>query len=358
MRATELLQEMIVKHKSEDSNWVIAFKDGIWLMDDETESVEALEIWDTIFKSIGEQIDTNDFEDIYSIIEHIKESRPDVIVAQINMDNKEIHYDMISSVQHPITSKLFKKVVKQLGINVVNGMSLYGDEEDTTAFYPENMRGGLPDTVYHGTTIDVLLKVLKKGLVPQDSGNWEDQNIHTPDVIFFAVDAALPEFHATRRAESINGIPVIIEFKIPDENKVVPDYDVASELYGTGDESLLGSVYQHTDFKETGWKLDRLERWKETLGKVHKRPEKLFGEFGVFGYKGRIPPSHLIRIYTPFTEEFKEVDNDDWFTIKPKDFYEAYEIYESFGMFEEEFLDMEYKDIHFEVYGEYPEEDE
>lgn len=334
MRASQFVSEMIVRHKSDSPDWVIAFKDSIWLLDeedldssysDEDGNVPQQELKDQIMRVIGGGED--DSIDGYEFIENIRDTRPDVFIATIDMDNKELNVDLRGEVStlHPKTSHLVKKLVKQLGIQRINGEVMRGmaGSEDEITYYPSEMKGRMPKYGFHGTTMSRLAKMMKTGIMPQDSGNWSDQGIHTPNTIFFAVDHNISEFHAERTSDKLADIPVVIRFKIPDVNKIIPDYDVARTLYGEG--------VDITQFTGSNPEKMMNKDWKEVIMKM-KRPEKLFGQFGVFGYKGRIPANHFIEFYTtlePF--EFTEYGGQDYYGADKQQMIEYLKIYNEFG---------------------------
>ena len=338
--ASTPLSEMIVRHKSENPTWVVAYEDSIWLLDEDdvddygNDSEDALKLMlsimqginDPEIKSVGDIASRNIAGDEF--INNIREYRPDVFVAMYRPEDNELNLDMHGETAgpHPKTSLLVKKVVKALDIQVINGQSIsgYQGNERETSYWPHELEGKMPTHGYHGTTMGNLTKIMKTGIMPQSSGNWEDLGIHTPNTVFFAVDDTISEFHAERGSHYAGDIPVIIHFKIPDINKIIPDYDVANSLYGQG--------VDISNF--TGAKPDVMKNnhWKEII-RSKKRPEKLFGQFGVFGYRGRIPANHII----DFSTTLEPFDGDDeyaypeYYSTSKEQMIEYLKIYEEFG---------------------------
>jgi len=98
-------------------------------------------------------------------------------------------------------------------------------------------------------------------------------------------------FHAFKAAQVQESIPIIIELKIPDEDKIVMDYDVAIELYGKGDDETIRLGY--ADAKKYGTETGTMDDVKKRMGDKKVNISK---QLGVFGYKGRIPASFFTKI--------------------------------------------------------------
>lgn len=268
------LNEMIVRHNNEDGDYLIAFRDSIWIVD-LADIEDGGELWDEILSVIGEP-DSN--------VDEIRDSRPDVLMGGYNTVDNTLSIDGgRETMQHPSTSRLIKKVAKQLGIENVYTS---GYENDEVHYSPNDIKGKLPEYGYHGTSLKRLRQILKTGISAQSMGNWDD--IHTKGAIFFSAEDDIPEFHANRTANNDDDIPVIIKFKLPDENKIFADYDVTA--------SLLGSFSPHTDkaYQNSGSMSPR----DSDIAKQHKRPQNLWKDMPVFGYKGRIPPKFFTEFYT------------------------------------------------------------
>lgn len=318
----KMLNEMIVRHNDENGDFLVAFKDSIWIVDfDDFQSGE--EPWDDFLKAVGEPEDTS--------FDTISDSRPDVLMGFYN--NIDNSLDMFGGPReekiHPVTSTLIRKVVRQLDIETVNNQST-SDYGEPTYFDSSEIRGKLPKFGYHGTSLLRLREILKKGIMPQNMGNWDA--IHTENAIFFSVDNEIPKFHASRTAQKDLDIPVIIKFEIPDESRIFADYDVTANIYG-GSSPYIDKAYQGSR--------TMTPNTYDDITQKHKRPQNLWKNTGVFGYKGRIPPSFFTEFYT--TSSAPSVDNEDtYYSLdreKMNDFMKAYTyVTDEFGEIGQEFI--------------------
>lgn len=298
----QYISEMRVRHKSERGDTLIAFKDSIWIANEYEFEYNKDGIWDDVLSVIG---GNNDFD-------YVKDERPDVLVGLYNdIDNTlDIHYTEMS--QNVRTSKLIQKVVKQLGIENISQVDPSGF---TTDFKSSSAKGKLPEYGYHGTSLARLRQILKTGIAAQNMGNWG--NIHTKGAIFFAADDKIPEFHANRTANKDSDIPVIIKFRIPDESKIFADYDVSSKLYGSWSEHLP------KEYKNSSTMPAR----DSEISSKHKRPQNLWKDMGIFGYKGRIPPKFFEEFYTTSSAPEEYADDDRYMQLSREemnDYMKAY----------------------------------
>ena len=269
------LSEMIVRRYDDDGDTLIAFKDSIWVVDEYDYDRNENGIHDEIEKIAGR---------VPERLLDIADIRSDILVASYDSTGKTITIQGHDLGQHPETSKLIQKVAKQLGIKSVDYGNSSGDID--ASYSPKELKGQLPEYGYHGTSLHRLRGILRTGLAAQNMGNWG--SIHTKGAIFFAVSDSVPRFHANRTAEKDQDIPVIIKFKIPDQSKIFADYDVASELYGAWNPHLP-SEYSNSS---------TMPAKPSGITQHHKRPQNLWKNMGIFGYKGRISPSMFVEFYT------------------------------------------------------------
>jgi len=270
-----MLSEMIIRHKTESGDLLIAFKDSIWIVNYDEYDNDDDGIRTEIQKVAGK---------MPSNVSDIADARPDVLVGNYNEIDNTLTIEGSDLRQHPVTSKLIQKVVKQLGIKNVEYGNMAGDVDST--YSPNEIKGKLPEYGYHGTSLRRLRGILKTGIAAQNMGNWG--NIHTSGAIFFAVGDSIPRFHAHRTATKDSDIPVIIKFKLPDQSKIFADYDVASELYGSWSPHLPSEYSNSSTMPARG----------NDYIKNQKRPQNLWKDMGIFGYKGRIPPAMFVEFYT------------------------------------------------------------
>lgn len=297
---------------------VLAWRGYYWLLPSYRDMNSVPEgVLHTIARTIG----IDDFEEgddgdqFIDIVSEITEYRPDIIYGTIH--NNELYFrPMGSGGQSPITSTMLKKLVQELDLRGVNidGMTYHGDESEIYT-HPSEMKGRIPETLFHGTTSQYMHSIARSGLRPGASpSNWKEQGIEHDNLIFGAVTLDTATFHANKTAgvpydpgdgrfmDPDDPFPVIIEFKIPDPNLVVPDYDVASDVVGhTNQADQLGysAMPNYGRFSHA----DEIAKYN---------PEgRLWKSASVFGYKGRVPASHIVRVYTDFFSE-EPMEDPEW----------------------------------------------
>jgi hypothetical protein len=261
------LNEMIVIGKPQDKKYIVAFDKWIWIIDDE--SKEEL-------KDIAEKLkmDYNE-EDVYSFLQRVSENYGDVLVGQIS--GKNLYFmDYGSFKADPKSSILVKKVVNQLKLNSASYIEDFDSTE--TKVTKKKMIGKTGSIAYHGTSSIYFERIMKYGIKSAESdSNYSKQGIYHNDLVFFATRFGEALHHSTHTANEKGGTPIVIEFKIPDPDAIVADFDV---------EKLTGSDKYYTGMG------------KDSDSKSYnKDPDKLSKMFGVYGYKGRIPASFINKVY-------------------------------------------------------------
>lgn len=342
MRAKEFINEMFLQYRTENENnqILIAFKSWIWIISEE-------ELFDEdntqVAKDIKSKTGVNilEYGDIYDLEIELPESRPDLLVGRITDDQLHIN-NTISIAQNPITSSLIKKVAQQLDLNTVYSSGTdYEGEEDDWEIFRDNLLGKIPDRLWHGSNTKWARNILSKGIMPTEFSNWtglgpnKNEQIKTPGVIFLAADKRYATFHAKRSAANSRSLPVLFLVKIPDPNKIEFDYDVAHDVYSKGHPDLKGTSYQY---------LLKDKEFAGTVDQIRKRQQgtNLNTQIGIFGYKGRIPATHIINVGIQFDEE--DADNWMWFE-SVEDAQIALALYDEFGYYYPEWNEMTYEDV-------------
>ena len=314
MRLQQLfeLRARYVSDEDKNNREVILIDDSYWvfyrfaeLPDEVVEEIKnAIANVDQEFEYAPEQpIDEQD-------IEEISEGNPRVIVGRIYDD--ELYIQSRHTAGHdPVTSTQLKKLVNTLGLYGVTWTTYsYEGEETENTLSRHDMKGDLPSTLFHGTSSKNLDGILRTGLKPGQESNWKDANIEHSDYVFgvTTIDGAI--FHADRLSghEYLEDSPVVIEFKVPDKSKLVPDYDVATELYKDDD------IYDDLGYSGTGG--------VKSSYNTMKNRERHWKHTGIFGYKGRIPPSYILTVYANPSGAFIE-NNDFEFVGTPHEYLEA-----------------------------------
>lgn len=278
-----------------ESSVVFGYADSIWVITPSDWKQNREQIAADIRQKIG--LEDSELKAGWSAesLMDLADVRSDVVA--FGMNEGRLLYRRHTYGQSPQTSPLFRKVasfIKQtfgldprpfaMGISMDTG----GDRNVD----PSTYRGELPREGWHGTSIDAVASMLSKGILPQKAGNYGD--VHTPGYIFFAADkSSLVHKYAMHSAGgmwTMKTIPVIVHFKIPDQDRIKPDVDVANNLYGK-QSGKMNPDYKHLPFtdKEEG-------QPDSTRGK--KNPERMWKHGELFGYKGRIPPSQIVGFIT------------------------------------------------------------
>jgi hypothetical protein len=276
---------------------IFGYADSIWVITGSSWKANKEDIAADIRQKMGLEDDELKVTWMWSpeALMDFADTRSDVVAFEKYED--KLLYRRHTYGQSPQTSPLFKKVasyIKQtfgldprpfaMGVQMTTGGSADVD--------PSTFRGELPREGWHGTRIEAVASMLSKGIVPQQSGNYND--VHTPGYIFFAADKSSLvhkyAMHSSGGLWTMNTIPVIVHFKVPDQNRIKPDVDVAHNLYGKN-AAKANPDYKHLPFKDK-------EEGQPDSTKGKKNPERMWKHSEVFGYKGRIPPSYIMGFIT------------------------------------------------------------
>ena len=276
-----LMTEMfVVGPKPKDQDYVIAFDKWIWILNDEMPDKD--EVIKKVVKTLQDDLGLQDDEvedlisdDVYDFITNIQEHYGDVLVGQIN--GKTLHlYDYGSFKLDPKSSVLVKKVVNQLKLSSASYVEDFDSTE--TKVTKKKMKGIISDVAYHGTTSEYLESIMSIGLRADDEkSNYKEQGITHDELVFFSSRIGEAMHHAIHTASKVGGIPIILEFDIPDKDLIIADYDV---------EKMTGTDRHYTGVG------------KDIEPKTYiDDPDKLSKSFGVYGYKGNIKPVFIKRVY-------------------------------------------------------------
>ena len=292
IKEAETLEELLVHGSLNDSDSpnvnVIAHEKDLWVMKElpARETPEREQLFKQLSKALDVEFDpeTPWLDTLGDIVYHTDEleGRSDILFGDI--DKKTMTLNITSNLStfklDPRSSLLIKKVVDVLGIRNVEYS--YGDDEEEEVHGSE-VRGEMPSVAYHGTTITYLRSIFKLGLVPgKEETNYE--GISHDEAVFFSTrfDEAL--HHAVHTASKKGGHPVVLALKVPDEALLIPDYDVD---IGAGDTGCYDYVCSKLRDKQKKSYDRAMKQKSSTLSK----------EFGMYGYKGRIPSNFIESYY-------------------------------------------------------------
>jgi len=303
------MREMYGKRKKGEH--VVCYDGKVWRIDKTTPRRVLTSIMNTL--NLGVRL--GDDEDVYDIIQFIKENRPDVLIAIINEDNELVLEP--GQISHNISSKTVEKIVKHYKLSGVQLLRLdYSGEEEQT-YYTKREIGNIPEIVYHGTSMQYLRGILKIGLAPTDKGNWED--IKFNDRVFLTVEPAYAMFHANRQNDNNKTMPIVLGVKIPDKSLIIPDFD-AVKLW-SDEES--GKKYDYHNMI-----LDDKVGYGDSDIRNNRKIRDIISTTGIFAYMGRIPPSHIELLIYPKENDKKistENSNYIWGIDKIENMYNTYD---------------------------------
>lgn len=300
------LTELFIHGDKANKN-VIAYRENVWLIGEKLSEQDANNILNKL--AIRGQEFTSDsdadeqsqvaFHDLYQVINNAE--RSDVLVGYIR--DKELY--LINSVPFsldPKSSLLVKKVVQALKLSKVS----YEDdiEQETSVSIPKKkITGTIPDYAYHGTSVKYIEKILRTGIMPMEyQSNYARQGVYHSDKIFFTTRFGEAASHARTTGHITKNLPAVIEFKIPDKNLIIPDYDI--------------------DMKSGKSHYDDMSSIKSASGPVRdyqlgsKKSGSLSKEFGVYGYQGSVLPQFIRYVYIGITDDHDNVKEYKRYTPK------------------------------------------
>ncbi len=284
----QFLIEMIVRGEA-NGEYVVAFKKNIWRFDKIIDPDIAEEISNTL------KIDEEEWGDFYDLMDAL-EGRSDILLGTVDEHYKVLYLHGYGSFRFdPQSSILVKKVIKELGLSSVSYTS---SDDDERTVRKHNIKGQIPRNVYHGTSTNYIQGLLRFGLVPnRKETNYE--GISHPESVFFTSRTEEALHHAKHTANRVGGLPVVIELSVPNKNLIIPDYDID---IGAGDTGCYDYICA---------KLRKNQR-----GNMEGDSLSLSREFGIYGYKGRVPASFFSSFYLPENQE-------EWEYTPFRDFFEA-----------------------------------
>jgi len=309
-----VLSEMLVTgDPKKRPAFIVAFDKWIWIFD-YNEIVSKEVINDILNKVQFEKVTgidrdkaylhIEDKNDVVSFIQTLVEYIEDILIGEVEEDNiLRINNIAITSFD-PKSSVLVKKVATALKVKSVTYPETT-DAEKSTTVPRKKLLGIVPDVGYHGTSSKYIHDIVRMGLQPDKSkSNWDE--ITHEGIIFFSTRIGTSIFHAVRTStlrKYTRGLPIIVEFKIPDKNRLIADYDVEN----------LTNRQQFYNYSYADKKKVRSDK-----------PFSLSKEFGIYGYRGNIKPVFITNIYVYNNQEKMGTDDvmyasvTDFKKMKPK----------------------------------------
>ncbi len=293
IKFNQTLKEIFVKG-DRDADAICAYREHLWMFDemDIPEDIQ-VEILDAL--NLDNISSVSDLDELKDILE--SKNKYDVLLGRIHTkiggrSELEIIPVHPSFVKDPQSSLTVKKVVKALKIDKVSYSGLDDEYQDTPS---REVSGEIPTVVYHGTTTKYLGSILKSGLSPGVSKtNYE--SVSHQDAVFFT--SRLPEaaYHAEHAAMKNDGEPLVLIMRIPDKDKIIPDFDVDAHA----EDEAYPNIYKRQD----------------KSGSIKGKSMTHTKEFGLYGYRGRIPASFIDEFMV--VPNFQDIAGKD--TVKTSDF--------------------------------------
>lgn len=290
MRLIELLEtirldEMRVHFNDTHAEYpvVIAFRGHLWVFDPQEASSE-------LINSIAE-ITGADYPRLDSwplLVNRIRTERPDIFFGHLDRPKKILYIPKPKMMfpPNPLVSPEIKKIANALGVKHVDWQP--SEDQDPLTYEMDEIGHDRPQFGFHGTNLRRMGSILRFGLTPnEDQSNWA---VKFPGLVFFTVNPIAASRYAMRATRfSERDHPVMIQFNIPDPDRIVPDYDVSAKMIGkTNQTTNLGYTTAGGD--------DYTNSLDQTVLK-HNPKTKFWKQAGVFGYKGRIPASQFRAIW-------------------------------------------------------------
>lgn len=315
MRYRDLLTELhhFSAASSLEGNTVLLFNDGNMFTGEDMEEVID-EFFDELKKYFPDAYEFPDdlADNIYDYADEPKTNN--LIIAHIH--NNSLTISNISEIH--VDSVLYKeiqKAVKQLGLD---GVAYEADDpvtgEDLSKFIPREkvINATIGNTLmYHGTSTKYLDKISKMGIAPTPKSNYN--KINHPEMVFFTTKYNKAAYHAIN-ASSDNHVPMVLGFKVPDQAKVVLDYDVAIQIYGIEHPKVQELGYDIV-FDISGGSYEYLPEPIAVGDSITQELDlrSLNTRIGIFGYKGRIPATFIEFIEMDvYKYVFQDVFGDDY----------------------------------------------
>lgn len=301
----------------EGKTFILA-SDGYVFVFDDSENI-ADEFNSRYFKPEDDAYGISADMDMYDLYRHFEDyvftGSEYFIVGKIENNIAFVHTERETD-PDSILNKEVKKLVKELNLDgIMTADTVYYDDNDLEVeeFVSRNdvIDSVVGDGIfYHGTSLEVFDSIMKKGIYHTGNSTNFGNIVHEENTVFVTTKYKKALFHAIHSAKKTNSAPVVIKLKIPEPYRLILDYDIAIDKYGIKHPLVqqLGYDYVFNNTGATQWievepKFE--EEWKNIIDKSSYNTKA-----GIFGYKGRIPPSNFI-----------------WFATDP----EAAVVYEYFG---------------------------
>lgn len=309
------LSEVFVQgnKRPNDGDVVIAYKQWVWVLNDENYEDIAL---DAMLK-LQITSDNQQFLDSpWELGNHVREAYPQAVVGTIDGFG-----DLVIQAENyrPSTdSSTLKKLMKALKIDEVVIDYFDEDFESDSTFREDRKQFVLPlkkKTFMHGTSYQAWASGINRtGIRPMGHKSNFDKIRHD-DKIFLTLNKEKALFHADTARRNTDTCGLILELRLPDVDKLVTDYDVAIFNYGRDHKRTAELGYsdidQHARNNFAGIAMsDAVNPDLRDIRNSGK--DTLSSKLGIFGYIGRIPVKFIEGIWVDDASLVSSVFNEEF----------------------------------------------
>lgn len=305
-----LLTEMFLHGNKETNKYIIGVQKDIYIFDETDQDEIMREVITNLnkhFKQVSmEYRNENVFRgwNIFDIFSDLKTIAYDVFCGQFVNEDTVIIYGKKHS--HSVNSSLYlTKLAKQL--NIKTWMTDESFENGDFTYIDANTKASFPDVGFHATSSRYLMTILKQGLRSnKNNGNWINmiQNANHRNTIFFSTNNEELLKYTNHARTFHKAHPIIIEFKIPDINYIVQEFEMER---ATGTTTQLRYELSKTN------SVDKRA--------ISNKPVSLSKEMGVYGYTNYILPNFIKAIWIPkeIRKEGEAYERSDFKRVLPKE---------------------------------------
>lgn len=291
-----------------EGKYFVAYKENVWLFtepdfDNDGDEITQNNMRATLNKAGMEIEDDMTWFDLDIMLSN-SEIDNNVVVGQVR-DNALV-IDTVGNYRHSVASKTVLKVMDELDVSRVTiNSTVFGDDDEFEVEYEHTREEFIKPLsekyFYHGTSLNHLFSILKKGLISSPEQTNYNKILHE-DKVFITLNPERAHIHATITATNTQSYPVIVKIKIPDVSKLVLDFDVAVDLYGLEHHQTVTLGYDAIHNYATKGNLSVNHQMlssyvpNDELSQIRDK-SSLNTKLGVFGYQGRIPQSMIKEIW-------------------------------------------------------------
>lgn len=289
----------------------ILYKGLLTLFDSEDSNIFMQQVSNYIYDNKINADTPSTYDQASDVIEHEVVLDPRFISGYINKYNGEITMTFYKKQFLNLEmSDEIKKLTNLKNIHKYHFLSsnkVYSREEliaNFGDFYNRDVK--LPKFLYHGTSTDHVLSILKKGITPQkDYTNFQGINHENHIFLTSSYEIAREYSHISSSTKSLNTHNAVIKIDTSkiDKNKITFDYDFYHKYVGKGNE----------EFDEMGKGIRFGGKGSELQDKWNQNPG---AKYAKLGYKGTVYPSAIVSIMVikGFYDQHAELTPNEFIT--------------------------------------------